>query len=200
MIFRSEEEQLIGHELIKDLRNLKLSTVPPMSPSSRHETLSNNEAFVVHLKGNQSYDRQQRLKIKSRKWSFKLVCDMLTKKWVIFKKDRPVRGLMEVASLLEALGMPLKSVVCRSSREDVYLHILFSFVSLFRISHVPFPWAWWCPRLGPDSSARLVYCNPRFYLLLFYLNEWQRSCLISKKKTRRSGKADMSRMNKCWFQ
>jgi hypothetical protein len=67
MIFRSEEEQLIGHELIKDLRNLKLSTVPPMFPSSRHETLSNNEAFVVHLKGNQSYDRQRRLKIKSRK-------------------------------------------------------------------------------------------------------------------------------------
>jgi hypothetical protein len=64
---------------------------------------------------------------------------MLTKKWVVFKKDRPVRGLMEVASLLEALGMPLESVVYRSSREDVYLHILFSFVSLFCISHVPFP-------------------------------------------------------------
>jgi hypothetical protein len=78
-----------------------------MSPSSRYESLSNNEAFVVYLKGNQSYDRQMRLKIKSRKPSFKLVCDMLTKKWIVVKKDQPLCGLMEVASLLKALKMSL---------------------------------------------------------------------------------------------
>jgi hypothetical protein len=52
MIFKSDEEQLVGHKLIKDLRNLKLSAVPPISPSSHHESLSNNEAFVAHLKDN----------------------------------------------------------------------------------------------------------------------------------------------------
>jgi hypothetical protein len=64
MIFRSEDEQLVGHELIKVLRNLELSLVPPLSPSRHHESLSNNEAFVVHPKGNHIYDRQRKLKIK----------------------------------------------------------------------------------------------------------------------------------------
>jgi hypothetical protein len=59
-IFRSENEQLIGHELIKALRKLKLSKIP-LSPSSLHESPSKNEANVVHLKGNHSSYRQRKV-------------------------------------------------------------------------------------------------------------------------------------------
>jgi hypothetical protein len=51
MLFRSEDEQLVGHNLIKDLSNLKLSAVPPLSPSGHHESPSDNEALVVQSKG-----------------------------------------------------------------------------------------------------------------------------------------------------
>jgi hypothetical protein len=32
MLFKSEEEQLVGHDLIKALNELKLSSIPPLSP------------------------------------------------------------------------------------------------------------------------------------------------------------------------
>jgi hypothetical protein len=80
MLFKSEEEQLVGHDLIKALNELKLSSIPPLSPSGRHESPLDNEAVVVQMKGNQSYNRQRKLKIKSRKLSFKLVRGMLTMK------------------------------------------------------------------------------------------------------------------------
>jgi hypothetical protein len=54
VMFRSEDEQLAGHELIKALRNFKLSSVSPLSPSNRHEPSLNNEAIVVHSKETQS--------------------------------------------------------------------------------------------------------------------------------------------------
>jgi hypothetical protein len=47
ILLRSEEEQLIEHDLIKPLSNLKLSTVPPFSLSRRHESPSDNEVLVV---------------------------------------------------------------------------------------------------------------------------------------------------------
>jgi hypothetical protein len=52
MLFKSEEEQLVGHDLIKALSELKLSSIPPLSPSDRHESPSDNEAVVVQMKGN----------------------------------------------------------------------------------------------------------------------------------------------------
>jgi hypothetical protein len=73
MLFRSEEEQLVGHDLIKALSKLKLSTVPPLSPSGHHESPSGNEVLVVQPKSNQSSNRQRKLKIKSRQPGFKLV-------------------------------------------------------------------------------------------------------------------------------
>jgi hypothetical protein len=72
-MFRSEEEQLVGHKLIKALREFKLSKVPPLSSSSRHESSSDIEATVVHPKGNQSSYRQRKAKFKSRKPGFKVV-------------------------------------------------------------------------------------------------------------------------------
>jgi hypothetical protein len=53
-MFRSEDEQLIGYELIKALKNFKLSLVSPLSPSISHESSSSNEAMVVHPKGTHS--------------------------------------------------------------------------------------------------------------------------------------------------
>jgi hypothetical protein len=86
--FRSEEEQSVGYELFKALRKLKLSSVPPLPFSSRHESPSNSEAIVVHPKGDQNHHRWRKGKIKFRKPDFKVVRDLLTKKWNIIKKDR----------------------------------------------------------------------------------------------------------------
>jgi hypothetical protein len=62
MVFRSEEEQLVGHKLFKALRNFKLSTVPSLSPSSHHESPSNNEANVVLPKGLRVVTHEGKLK------------------------------------------------------------------------------------------------------------------------------------------
>jgi hypothetical protein len=97
---------LVGYELIKALRISKLLMASPLSPISHHESLSNNEALVVHLKDKQSCDQQRKPEIKSSKPSFKLVRDILIKKWVIVKKDHQLRGFTKVTSLLEALGIP----------------------------------------------------------------------------------------------
>jgi hypothetical protein len=45
---RCEEEHLIGHELIKVWTNFKVSSIPILSSSSRHEPPSNNKAMIVH--------------------------------------------------------------------------------------------------------------------------------------------------------
>jgi hypothetical protein len=102
-MFRSEDEQLMGHKLIKTLREFMLS-------SSRHESSSDIEAIVVHPKENQSSYRQRKTKFKSRKLGFKVIRDLLTKKWIIVKKDKKdpqLRDLFEMLLLLETLGVPL---------------------------------------------------------------------------------------------
>jgi hypothetical protein len=104
-IFRSEDEQLVGHELIETLSKFKLSKVPPLSPPSHHETTSSFEAIVVHPKENQSSYLQRKVKSKSRKPCFKVVRDLLTKKWIIVKKDR---DFFEMTLLLKTLGVRLQ--------------------------------------------------------------------------------------------
>jgi hypothetical protein len=59
-MFRSEEEQLVGHELIEALSNFKLSNVPPLSPSSHDKSSSSFEAIVIHSK-----EKHRQSKIKS---------------------------------------------------------------------------------------------------------------------------------------
>jgi hypothetical protein len=95
LIFRSEDEQLVGYELIKALLISKLSLLSPLSPISHRESLLNNEVLVAHPKGKQSCDRRRKPKIKSSKPSFKLVRDILTKKWIIIKKDQQLRDFDE---------------------------------------------------------------------------------------------------------
>jgi hypothetical protein len=79
-MFRSEDEQLVGHKLIEVLSKFKLSKVPPLSPSSRHESSMSFEAIIVHPKENQSSYRQRKVKSKPRKPGFKVVRNLLTKK------------------------------------------------------------------------------------------------------------------------
>jgi hypothetical protein len=87
-MFRSEDEQLVGDELIEALRKPKLSKVPPLSLSSRHQSSSSFETTVVPPKGNQSSFRQRKVKFKSRKQGFKVVRDLLTKKWIVVKEPQ----------------------------------------------------------------------------------------------------------------
>jgi hypothetical protein len=105
-IFRSEEEQLVTYDLIEALSKFKLSKVPPLSPSSHHESSSNFEAIVVHRKENQSSYRQRKVKSKTRKPCFKVVRDLLIKKWIVVKKDPQLCDFIELALLLETLGVP----------------------------------------------------------------------------------------------
>jgi hypothetical protein len=99
----------VGHNLIKALKEFELSKVPPLFFSSRHESSSNIEA-TVHLKGNLSSYRQRKAKFKYSKPDFKVVRDLLTKKWIVvkkYKKDPQLRDLIEMILLLETLGVPL---------------------------------------------------------------------------------------------
>jgi hypothetical protein len=65
---------------------------------------------TVHLKGNLSSYRQRKAKFKYSKPGFKVVRDLLTKKWIVvkkYKKDPQLRDLIEMILLLETLGVPL---------------------------------------------------------------------------------------------
>jgi hypothetical protein len=95
----------MGHKVIQALSKFKLSKVPPLSPSSCHESSSNFEAIVVYPKENQSYYQQRKVKSKSRKSSFKVVQDLLIKKWIVIKKDPQVYDFIEMTLLLETLGV-----------------------------------------------------------------------------------------------
>jgi hypothetical protein len=106
VMFRSEDEQLVRHNLFKALRNFKLSLVSPLSPSNHHESSSNNEAIVLHLKGTHSCYPWRKVKLKSRKTCFKVVQDLLTKKWIVVTKDRQLSDLFQIALLLETLRVP----------------------------------------------------------------------------------------------
>jgi hypothetical protein len=72
MMVRSDEEQLVGHELFKARSNLKVASVPPLSSS-----------MVVHSEDNQSLYRQRMVQTKSKKTRLKMAQNRLTKKWIV---------------------------------------------------------------------------------------------------------------------
>jgi hypothetical protein len=61
-MFRSEDEQLVGHDLIEALSKFKLSKIPPLSPFSHHESSSSFEAIIIQPKEKQSSYRQRKVK------------------------------------------------------------------------------------------------------------------------------------------
>jgi hypothetical protein len=83
-IIRCEAEQLVVHEFIKALSNLKHTMVALLSSSIRQNTSPKKEEIVVHLAGNLSC--HQKLKFKSHEQVLKLVWNMLTKKYIIVTK------------------------------------------------------------------------------------------------------------------
>jgi hypothetical protein len=70
----------VGHDLIEALSKFKLSKIPHLSSSIRHESSLSFEAIVIYPKENQSSYRQRKVKFKSIKLAFKVVRDLLTKK------------------------------------------------------------------------------------------------------------------------
>jgi hypothetical protein len=52
MLFRSEAEQLCGHELLKALSNFKQSTVASLSPSIQQNKLLEKEGVGMHPEDN----------------------------------------------------------------------------------------------------------------------------------------------------
>jgi hypothetical protein len=72
VMVRREEEQLTGCALFKARTNLKVSSVPSLSPSSGHELPSKNEAMVVPPEAHQSLYQQRKIKAKSKKIGLKV--------------------------------------------------------------------------------------------------------------------------------
>jgi hypothetical protein len=72
VMVRREEEQLTGRALFKARTNLKVSSVPSLSPSSGHELPSKNEAMFVPPVANQSLYWQRKIKAKSKKIGLKV--------------------------------------------------------------------------------------------------------------------------------
>lgn len=105
-LLRSEEEQLVGQELIKVLKDFKQLAVTPLSPHT-HQLNSFVKDFIVEgLINTQRSNHHRRTKFKSRKPVVKVVRDMLIKKWVLVKKDKQLSTWTEVMRFLETLRLP----------------------------------------------------------------------------------------------
>jgi hypothetical protein len=83
---RSEAEQLVGHELIKNLGKFKQMVAAPLSP--RQNSSFEKKSIVLCPQGSQSFSLNRKIKNKSQARAFKVVCDMLMKKWVFIKRDK----------------------------------------------------------------------------------------------------------------
>jgi hypothetical protein len=62
--------------------------VVPSSSSTQHNKLLEKKTVGMHPEDNWSLSRKQKIKIKSQKSDFKVIRDMLTKKWIFVKKNQ----------------------------------------------------------------------------------------------------------------
>jgi hypothetical protein len=85
---RNEAEQLVGQQLIKALSNFKHNVVHPLSPPTLHNTTFERKATIESKKDTQHCSRKMKHKIKLHKPCIKVVRGMLTKRWIIIKKDK----------------------------------------------------------------------------------------------------------------
>jgi biopolymer transport protein ExbD len=90
--------------LIKNLGNFKQMVAVPLSP--RKNSSSEKKSIVVCLRGSRSFILNRKIKNKSHAPTFKVVHDMLMKKWIFIKKDKQLSVWSEVVRLLEALRLP----------------------------------------------------------------------------------------------
>jgi hypothetical protein len=118
LMIRSEAEQSIGHHLIKALSIFKQNVVAPLSSSNLHTSVR-KEVVSVSMRGNHRRSRKSKFKIKTQKPVVKVTRDMLKKKWIFTRRDKPlvdsplkpirsssfeaIKKLSEVAMFMEAL-------------------------------------------------------------------------------------------------
>jgi hypothetical protein len=134
LLLRSEAEQLVDEELIKALSDFKQQAVAPSSPQTQHHNPVVKVSDVKCPVDTQSLSHHQKTKLKCQKPVVKVVRDMLTKKWIFVKKnkqlralspclsnlrppiemnwtverkDRQLRDVIQMAMLLETLGIPV---------------------------------------------------------------------------------------------
>lgn len=75
--------------------------------SNLHNVSSKKEAIFLSLEGNQRCNQNQKKKIRAHKPTLKVVRNMLTKKWIIIKKDKCWKDLM-LQQCLNRYGQLLK--------------------------------------------------------------------------------------------
>ncbi|TVU26119.1 hypothetical protein EJB05_28653, partial [Eragrostis curvula] len=108
LITRNEAEQLTGYELIKALSSLKHGEMVHVPPSTMENKSSFKEATVVTPEDNQHCNQKLKFKIESQKPSFRMVRDMLTKKW-IFVKEVQQLGDWTLQRFLRACKKPTRA-------------------------------------------------------------------------------------------
>jgi uncharacterized protein YicC (UPF0701 family) len=101
-LLRSEAELLVVHELIKNLGRFKQMA----SLSPRQNSSSEKKLVVLCPRGSQNFSLNRKIKNKSQAPAFKVVRNMLKKKWVFIKKDKQLSDWSPVVNLLEALLPP----------------------------------------------------------------------------------------------
>jgi maltodextrin utilization protein YvdJ len=113
----------------------------------------------------------QNIKIKSRTPAFKIVNDMLMKKWVFVKKEKQLNALSEVARLWEDLWLPPYLVFIFLSLCLPVSHVVlcvfivglrflcFTFLSL--VMSIARIW----------HSCRVSLCNLKLYFLFYLMND-----------------------------
>jgi hypothetical protein len=88
LLLRSKSEQLTRHQLIKALSTFKHQAIAPLSSSFMHVS-PEKEKVVVSMECKQWYNpKLKKNGIKSQKSRFKVVRDMLVKKWIFVKAQK----------------------------------------------------------------------------------------------------------------
>jgi hypothetical protein len=80
VLFRSEAEQVVEHELIKSLSDFKQVMVAPSPPHTQQFTSSVKKSIVERLIVTQNFSHHTRTKVNFQKSIVKIARDMLTKK------------------------------------------------------------------------------------------------------------------------
>jgi hypothetical protein len=130
---RSKAEHLTRHQPIKVLSTFKHQEVAPLSSSFVHVS-SEKKKVVVSMLGKHCYNPKLKNGIKSQKSRFKLVHDMLIKKWIFVKAQKQlddltikpfnvcnledIKKVSEVALFMEAIRMLAEASKKNKKRGD----------------------------------------------------------------------------------
>jgi hypothetical protein len=96
VLFRRKVEQLVGHELIKFLSDIKQLMVAPPPPHTQQFTSSVKKLIVECPVVTRSFSHHSRNKVNFQKTVVNVVHDMMTKKMVFVKREKHLSTLAEV--------------------------------------------------------------------------------------------------------